>query len=408
MNINGYRIIYIHGTKDITSIHAYVKTGSMCEVTKEAGISHLLEHTVLDSWERCKGNCTNYWSKKGVISNAQTLALYTRYYIVGLTKEIDNMINYMASIITNPKFDNKCVERSKKAIKDELLIKINNPEWKLYHTFFSSIADDTSINGFGRVGDYPLQIKNLDIIDKNIIYDYYEKWYRPNNIFFVVVSNKPVAKINACFSKYLHKRPFLDKIVEPTLKCINCTSIFYRKDAEKTSFVVGFINNTQGPTDYLYYTLIQDMLTGDTSSLLYRILRDKLNLVYGIKLFFDMNSSYILSMFEVNCQFNNAKKLINTLLDTLKYFVAGKFDNSLLNRSKERLTIVDMNNCKDNTEYLSTFYANQYMMSKKVNITPDEYIKAVNKITKSQLLSVIRRLFQFDKMLVVCETKNKS
>ena len=38
MNVNDYRIIYIPTTNKITSIHAYVKTGSMCETQKEAGI----------------------------------------------------------------------------------------------------------------------------------------------------------------------------------------------------------------------------------------------------------------------------------------------------------------------------------------------------------------------------------
>jgi zinc protease len=406
MNVNGYRIIYIPTTNKITSIHAYVKTGSMCETQKEAGISHLLEHIITDSWDRCKGNCNTYWSKKGILSNAQTLTLYTRYYIVGLSKEMDDMINYSASTITNPKFDAKCIDRSKKAVKDELLIKLNSPEWKLYHTFYSSIADDTKYNGFGRVADYPLQIKNLNSINKETLLNYYQKWYRHDNIFFVVVSDQPLKKITNCFSKYLHERPALSfKSFEPNIKCVQCTSIFRRKDAQKSSFIVGFINNKQNPNDFLYYSLIQDMLTGDTSSLLYLILRDKLNLVYGIKLMYDMNKSYILSMFEVSCQFQNSKKLISTLLDTLQDFIAGKFEEQLLKRSKERLTIMDMNNCKENTEFLNLFYANQFIMSGNIDISPENYIKTVNKITKKQLIDVVKRLFQFDKIIIICETK---
>jgi predicted Zn-dependent peptidase len=147
------------------------------------------------------------------------------------------------------------------------------------------------------------------------------------------------------------------------------------------------------------------MLTGDTSSLLYRILREKLNLVYGIKLGFDMDRSYILSIFEVSCQFKNTKKLIRSLISTLRQFVAGDFESQLLKRSKERLTIMDMNNCRENTEFLNLFYANQFMMSGKIDISPDDYIKAVQKITKEKLTEVIKRLFQFDKMLITCETR---
>lgn len=405
MNVNGYKIIYVYTTKKISSIHAYTKTGSMCETIEENGISHLLEHTIIDSWKHCKGNCANYWGKKGVISNAQTMTLYTRYFIVGMSRELENMINYMASIITDPKFELECIERSKQAVKDELLNKINNPDWKIYDTFYKSIDDNTKNNGFGRVANYPLQIKNLETINRETLVNYYDKWYRQNNIFFVVVSNEPFTKISSFFTKYLRRRPLLAfKPMEPIIKCIKSTSIFYRKDAQKSSFIVGFINNIQQPTDYLYYALIQDMLTGDTSSLLYRILREKMKLIYGIKLSFDMDKSYILSIFEVSCQFKNTDKMISALLHTLKQFTLGKFEPHLLKRSKERLTIMDTNNCRDNTEFLSTFYANQFMMSGKIDTSPDNYIDYVNKITKEKITEVIKRLFNPGEMIITCET----
>jgi predicted Zn-dependent peptidase len=406
MNINGYKIIYIPTVKNITSVHAYIRTGSLCENISQSGIAHLLEHVITDAWNKCSGNCTKFWSKKGIITNAQTNTLYTRYYIVGLTKEIENMIDYMASIITKPVFDAKCIERSRHAVKDELLIRTNNPEWKIYDTFFKSIKDNTEYDGFSRMSDYPLKISNLDTITKKEIINYYDKWYRPDNMFFVVVSDKPFSKINYFFGKYLHKRPSLTfPKFDISIKCINCTSIIHRKDAEKSTFVIGFINNNQHSQDFLYYNLILDMLTGDVSSLLYRILRDKMKLIYGIKLYFDMDKSYILSMFEVSCQFKNEKKLINTLISTLKSFVSGKFDSELLSRSKERLTVIDMNTCRENTEFLNKFYADMYIMSEKIDMNPDQYIKFINRITKQELIQVAKRLFQFDKLLITCETR---
>jgi zinc protease len=407
MNINGYKIIYIPTVKNITSVHAYVNTGNMYETEKDSGIAHLLEHIIADSWHKCKGNCVNFWAKKGIISNAQTNTVYTRYFIVGLTKEMENMIDYMASIITKPQFDLKCIERSKHAVKDELLIRTNSPEWKLYDTFYKSIKDNTVYNGFSRLSDYPLKIKNLETITKKDIINFYEKWYRQNNIFFVIVSNKSLTTITSYFSKYLHKRPspLVSKPINTSINWINNTFTLHRKDAEKSSFIIGFINNKQHPQDYLYYNLIQDMLTGDISSLLYRILRDKLGLIYGIKLYFDTDKSYILSTFEVTCQFNNEKLLITTLVNTLRDFVSGKFDSHLLKRSKERLSIMDMNNSRDNTEFLNLFYANQFIMSGKFDITPDKYMKIVNNTSKQKLTEVVKRMFQFDKMIIACETK---
>ena len=405
MNEIDYKVIYIPTTNNLTSVHAYVKTGNVCETSKNSGIAHLLEHVIADSWDKCAGNCKTFWSKRGIFSNAQTTTLYTRYFITGLTKEIENIIDYMASIMTNPRFDAKTINSAKLAVMDELLIRTNNPGWRLYDNFFKSFNDNLT-NGFGRSYDYPLKIKNLETITPKDLSDYYHKWYRPNNTFFIVVSNEPLSKINLLFSNYLFRRPIMTFL--PTSYSLNCNrhvSVVYRKDAEKSTFIIGFINNKQHPKDFMYYEIIKDMLTGDMSSLLYRILRDDLNLIYGIKLDYDMNSSFIVSMFEVNCQIKNSQKLITALVSSLKKFVSGRFDGKLLSRSKERLTILDMTRSKENTEMISDFYANQFIMSGKYDVTQDAYMKFVSGISKDKLLGVAKRLFQFNKMVISCETK---
>jgi len=147
------------------------------------------------------------------------------------------------------------------------------------------------------------------------------------------------------------------------------------------------------------------MLTGDLSSLMYRILRDKLHLIYGINLFFDLDVSYMMSIFEVSCQFKNSKKLVRTFIKILEEFTLGKFDGELLKRSKERLTIMDMNNCRDSTEFLNTFYANQYMMTGNIDMTPDEYIKLINSVSKAKIIDISKRMFQFKEIVITCETK---
>ena len=136
------------------------------------------------------------------MTNAQTLTLYTRYFIVGMSKEIDDMINYIASTVTNPKIDATCIKRSKQAIKDEMLNRINNPEWRLYNSLYESIRDNTKYGGFQRICNYPLHIENLEKINQKDLVDYYQKWYRSNNIFFVVVSDNPLNKIKTYFAKY--------------------------------------------------------------------------------------------------------------------------------------------------------------------------------------------------------------
>ena len=71
IEINGYKIIYIKNNKNITSIYSYIKTGFMFENKNEEGISHLIEHLLIQSWKTCHESCTQYWSKKGVNINVR-------------------------------------------------------------------------------------------------------------------------------------------------------------------------------------------------------------------------------------------------------------------------------------------------------------------------------------------------
>jgi len=64
-----------------------------------------------------------------------------------------------------------------------------------------------------------------------------------------------------------------------------------------------------------------------------------------------------------------------------------------------------MNRSKENTEMISDFYANQFIMSGKYDVTQDAYMKFVSGISKDKLLGVAKRLFQFNKMVISCETK---
>lgn len=406
INVYNYRILYINNAKNITSIHTYVKTGSVYELEEEAGISHLLEHIITDSWQKCKGNCTYYWSKKGININARTYGFQTEYYITGLTKEMEDMIDYMSSIITDPVYDERCIERSKKAVKDELLHKINNPYWKLRNLLYKSYVDDTEYGGYSRILDYELNIDNLNKMDKRAISNYYNKWYRPDNMFFMVITDESLINVSKYFEKYLHRRELLNmKQVVPNISIKTRYSLINRTESKKTSFMIVYLNNKPKIEDYIYNDLIKDVLTGDTSSLMYRVLRDKLNLIYSINLSYDINKSHILSIFEVNCQFENGDKLIYNFGKVIKNFVEGKYEQYLLKRSKERMSIVDMNICKDNTEYLSTFYGGQYNILDRIIMTPEIYMDKINKITKERLMPIIKRLFQTRKMVVVCETK---
>ena len=104
IKINDFQIVLNKNRKSKTTmVEAYISNGFIHENRENAGITHLLEHIITESWKKCgtKG-CTNYWKKKGVLTNASTGQTNTQYYMHGLSEYTDEMVDYITSICTFP------------------------------------------------------------------------------------------------------------------------------------------------------------------------------------------------------------------------------------------------------------------------------------------------------------------
>lgn len=401
--INGYNIIYIKNNKNLTSIHAYIKVGSIHETKVNSGIAHLIEHMILDSWKKCKNSCNVHWSKKGIISNGQTTATFTRYFMIGSNdgKQSD-MYEYMSSILSEPKFTTKLLQSSKDAVREELTNQLNMSSWKINDSFYGNIIDSTDYRGFSHIMDYNLKIRNLDKINLQQIINYYEKWYTPSSVFLCVCSNESIQEVSKYLTKYL--KPNMNN-TEVNSDVINIRSVsefvkVQRPGLKKSSHIIGYLHNNPDKDIFIYKDLIKDLLVGDISSILLLELRDKLNLVYGIDLSFEFCSGFILTAFRISCDFKNSEKLLKEFFKCMENFKKGRFDKKMLDRSINRLEIIDVNNDKKNTEFLNNFYCNQYLLTGKVSNSPETCSRKIKTVSKDRILILVNQIFD-DKDLVV-------
>ena len=75
--INDFKIILNHNSNEKTTmVESYVSNGFINENLENAGIAHLVEHIVTEGWKKCGGPCSEYWSKKGVVTNVFFWCIY--------------------------------------------------------------------------------------------------------------------------------------------------------------------------------------------------------------------------------------------------------------------------------------------------------------------------------------------
>jgi predicted Zn-dependent peptidase len=197
--VNGYTIILVPNDTNTVHINACIKTGSMNESKHDSGIHHLVEHILTESWKPCgKQTCSSYWDKKGIIMNAHTHLSYMNFHVNGLIEDMDEMMNYIVDIITTPFFKKSTLEIEKHAVLNELLIKMNNPENKLYDAFNKEFFIDVYTN------DYPLQIKNLKHMNMKKIQNFYEKMNK--EIIFVISGPKKMPNFKEHYKQKNEKK----------------------------------------------------------------------------------------------------------------------------------------------------------------------------------------------------------
>ena len=123
MKIHKYCVLLnqIKGSKTC-KVEAIIGDGFINETRATSGMSHLVEHILLDSWKKCyKKGCSDFWKNYGVMMNAETTNNAVRFYMEGLAEYAPKMIAYIISITTDPKITPKRIEKEKLAVINELL-----------------------------------------------------------------------------------------------------------------------------------------------------------------------------------------------------------------------------------------------------------------------------------------------
>jgi len=140
ININGYSVLLlpIEGSK-VIRVEGLLFGGNIVEHKNNAGISHLLEHALMEGWEKCKKkHCTFFWEKYGTFSNAHTEDTYLHFWQQGLATHTNIILDYIVSSITNPQFSKKMIDKERHAVRNELNTYLNNPIWQLWDTIYKN------------------------------------------------------------------------------------------------------------------------------------------------------------------------------------------------------------------------------------------------------------------------------
>lgn len=181
----------------------FIPYGKNEYISVPPGVAHFLEHKVFSQKDNI--DPFTFYTNNGADCNANTSNNKTCYLFSGPTKFVKNL-NYLLDFVQDPYFTDSNVLKEKGIIKQEIKMYDDMPYWKMYDKIMANIFINHPLK-------HPVAGKVSDIlkITKETLYDCYNTFYQPHNMFIVVTGNVDPEKTINVISKNQNKKKFLPK-----------------------------------------------------------------------------------------------------------------------------------------------------------------------------------------------------
>ena len=300
---NGQTLIVkeIHDNPIVT-VDTWVKTGSINEDDKNNGVAHFLEHMFFKGTTKYPtGKFDSILESKGANTNAATSRDYTHYYIEIPSKFFDLALELHSDMLLNPLLPRNELEMERKVVLEEMARGNDSPDnilfKKMNENLYSEHPYKRDVIGKENV---------IENITREEMLNFYNKWYKPNNMITVVVgdvnTNNVVKKVEEYFkTTEISKAPkskYKRDIVKTDIP-VSLTNI----DTQTGYLMIGFRGVTQKEKkDSAALDILATILGSGQSSRLYQNLQEKKHLTNTI---YSGHSSYRDdSIFFIKAKFN--------------------------------------------------------------------------------------------------------
>lgn len=355
---NGHKIIIAKKEGDLVNISTWVKTGSLNEDDKINGISHFLEHLMFKGTPSYPaGEFDKILEGKGAVVNAATWKDYTFYYVtlpkgpeesyfkLALDLHADMMLNpSIPDEEIGPTFDfnNPQVKekRERYVVIEEIRMRQDQPWTKTYNAVNKLMYEDhpykMDVIGTGEI---------ISSIPRDVIMNYYKKWYTPQNMTTIIVGDiNPDEYINTIRESFaFNDRTEPEKPLYPEIKLQQKANYIENKANVNTGFIIMGFNGPKASNlrDTIGLDVLSIIMGEGASSRLYQNLIEKpeipiFNIVGTVQYHFKEGNTFF-----IQANYNPVKKeeAQKSLEDELTKILTTPISEEELNKAKKKLKV---------------------------------------------------------------------
>ena len=393
---NGHKVIVLP-KKGPTVINTLVAAGWQNEKPDKRDTAHMLEHLLATIQYKKNARELQEISDNIILeSNAATGSCYTNYYEKALVtddKELDKLLKYHFAIVNSADFSDKNFEHEKVTISNEMNFRNDNKTGE-------DVATDAGLNSLLNLPaqnelSHTVTQKNIDNINKNDLYDFYNKYYRPDNMVTAIVGNVDENTIKT-FSKYFNqvknpllksKDTYLNKLVEnPIQKAVRKDIITPDKNQKSYLIELDFFVNDKMNT---YEKECLSLATGLVRDSVRNEIDETTATISPI-----INSDFDKNVISINSEIEHSysEKILQNIYNIINDLGNNPISEDELNRLKKLNKGAALLNT---AESLADYFSSNLSFNNFV--TPEKTEEIYNRISAQDIQATIKKYFDLNK-----------
>ncbi len=386
---NGLRVI-LAPLSSVMSTTAIVLcgAGSRYETKQTNGISHFLEHMFFKGTNKrpTASDISHELDSIGADYNAFTGKEATGYHIKSASKHLPMVLDMLADMLWNSKFDPAEIEKERGVIIEELNMYEDTPMRKVAEVYEALMWGNQPLGW--EIGGRKENIKSIKHSDFG---DLINARYAPNNMVVALAGNFKKREALALVEKhYGHQKPHDVSGFLPVLEDQRkpAASVFYKK-TDQAHLVVGVRGLKMGHADRYNAAVLGTILGGGMSSRLFINVREKRGLCYYVRADHESYLDTGTMAASAGVDLKRIDEAIKVILVEFGKIAAEKVTERELKKAKEYIKGKVILSWED-SRTVAFAYGSDELLEGEVRSLKD-YLKRIDEVTAED----IKRLAQF-------------
>ncbi|MBN1038203.1 MULTISPECIES: pitrilysin family protein [unclassified Clostridium] len=387
---NGLRVI----TEKIdhlnsVSVGIMIQNGSRNESEEVNGISHFIEHMFFKGTKkRSAKQIVEEIENVGGQINAFTSKETTCYYIKALNTHLDLSLDVLSDMILNSNFDEEEIEKEKGVVIEEINMSQDSPEDVLDDEHSKAVFRENPLS-------YPIlgTIPKIKSFNRKKILNFISEKYTPYNSVISVCGkfdeNELKKLIEDCFGSWKSKKKYIPEYNKPK---IHCESGYVNKEIEQLHISLGLKGLPYRDRNSYPLVLLNNVLGGGASSILFQKVREELGLCYTICSYLQPFQGIGTINIYTGLSKNYAHKALEVINREVIEFSNKGITKNQLEISKEKIKATYILGLESTS---SRMFANakSYLFTNEV-FTEEDVIRKIDDINQNDIQNVLDECFK--------------